>query len=199
MRGAGLIGAFLISISFCFSQEIRKDTIPSGNLADTVVRDNRPVEAIESYAKRYDPRKALFYSAVFPGMGQAYNKKYWKMPLVYGGFGFLIYVDAFYQSEYLRYREDLFAIINDPTSGGVSQDGLTEDQLRTLVNQARRERDFFIIITGFWYLLQMVDAHIDAHLKEFDMNPKLQVKIEPMMENSLQMGRSTGVALKIRF
>lgn len=199
MRGAGLIGAFLISISFCFSQEIRKDTIPSGNLADTVVRDNRPVETIESYAKRYDPRKALFYSAVFPGMGQAYNKKYWKMPLVYGGFGFLIYVDAFYQSEYLRYREDLFAIINDPTSGGVSQDGLTEDQLRTLVNQARRERDFFIIITGFWYLLQMVDAHIDAHLKEFDMNPKLQVKIEPMMENSLQMGRSTGVALKIRF
>lgn len=199
MRGAGLIGAFLISISFCFSQEIRKDTIPSGNLADTVVRDNRPVETIESYAKRYDPRKALFYSAVVPGMGQAYNKKYWKMPLVYGGFGFLIYVDAFYQSEYLRYREDLFAIINDPNSGGVSPDGLTEDQLRTLVNQARRERDFFIIITGFWYLLQMVDAHIDAHLKEFDVNPKLQVKIEPMMENSLQLGRSTGVALKLRF
>jgi len=199
MRGAGLIGAFLISISFCFSQEIRKDTIPSGNLADTVVRDNRPVETIESYAKRYDPRKALFYSAVVPGMGQAYNKKYWKMPLVYGGFAFLIYVDAFYQSEYLRYREDLFAIINDPNSGGVSPDGLTEDQLRTLVNQARRERDFFIIITGFWYLLQMVDAHIDAHLKEFDVNPKLQVKIEPMMENSLQLGRSTGVALKLRF
>lgn len=199
MRGAGLMGIFLISISSCFSQEVRKDTIPTGNLADTLVQDNRPVETIESYAKRYDPRKALFYSAVLPGMGQAYNRKYWKIPLVYGGFGFLIYVDAFYQSEYLKYREQLFGIINDPNSGGVSPEGLTEDQLRTLVNQSRRERDFFLIITGFWYILQMVDAHIDAHLKEFDLNPKLQVRIEPMMENSMQLGRSTGIALKLRF
>jgi len=199
MRRAGLIGIFLISISFCFSQEIRKDTLRSGNLADTLAQDDRPVEKIESYASRYDPRKALFYAAILPGMGQAYNKKYWKMPFVYGGFGFLLYVDAFYQSEYLKYREQLFEVVNNPSSGGVSPEGLTEDQLRTLVNQAKRERDFFIIITGFWYILQMVDAHIDSHLKEFDLNPKLQVKIEPMMENNLQMGRSTGIALKIRF
>jgi hypothetical protein len=199
MRIARLIGIFLISINFCFAQKITKDTIPSGNLADTLVQDNRPVEEIESYAKRYDPRKALFYSAIVPGMGQAYNKKYWKMPFVYGGFGFLIYVDAFYQSEYLKYREQLFEVVNDPSLGGVSSEGLTEDQLRNLVNQSRRERDFFLIITGFWYILQMVDAHIDSHLKEFDLNPKLQVRIEPLMENNLQMGRSTGVALKIRF
>lgn len=199
MRGARLIGIFFISISFCFAQEIRKDTIPSGNLADTLARDDRPVETIESYAQRYDPRKALFYSAVLPGMGQAYNKKYWKMPFVYGGFGFLIYVSAFYHSENLKYREQLFEVVNNPSLGGISSDGLTEDQLRTLVNQSRRERDFFLIITGVWYMLQMVDAHIDSHLKEFDLNPKLQVRIEPIMENNLQLGRSTGVALKFRF
>ncbi|MBL7877159.1 MAG: hypothetical protein JNL53_15945, partial [Cyclobacteriaceae bacterium] len=73
------------------------------------------------------------------------------------------------------------------------------DQLRTLIDKARRERDFFIILTGMFYILQIVDAHVDAHLKEFDLNPKLQVRIEPVMENSLQLGRSTGMALIFKF
>jgi hypothetical protein len=198
MREA-ILGILLFSFTACYSQESRTDTIPRGNLADTVAADTRPVEPIESYATRFDPRKALFYSAVMPGLGQIYNKKYWKLPFVYGGFGALIYVDHFYHTEYKKYTDDLFDIINDPSSGGVSPDGLTEEQLRTLINKARRQRDFFIIMTGMFYLLQIVDAHVDAHLKEFDLNPKLQVSIEPMMENSLQMGRSTGMALIFKF
>lgn len=199
MRGAGLIGIFLISISFCFSQEVRKDTIPTGNLADTLVQDKRPVETIESYAKRYDPRKALFYSAVLPGMGQAYNKKYWKIPLVYGGFGVLISVAATYNELYTADREDYFSLINDPSNPQLSPGGLTQDQLTNRMNTYRRERDFFIILNCFWYIIQLVDAHVDSHLKEFELNPKLQVRIEPMIENSMQLGRSTGIALKLRF
>jgi hypothetical protein len=53
----------------------------------------------------------------------------------------------------------------NPNSGGISPEGLTEDQLRTLIDKARRERDFFIILTGMFYILQIVDAHVDAHLK----------------------------------
>ncbi len=194
-----LAGILLFSIHFCSAQEITNDTIPRGNLADTLSQDSRPVEPIESYAKRYDPRKAMLYAAVMPGAGQFYNKKYWKMPLVYGGFAGFVYGINFYQDNYLRYKEELFGLINDPGSGGLSPSGLTEDQLRTLVDQTRRERDFLIILTGFFYILQMVDAHVDAHLKEFDLNPKLQVRIEPMMENDLLVGRNTGVALRIRF
>jgi hypothetical protein len=161
--------------------------------------DTRPVEPMESYATRYDPRKAIFYAAVLPGLGQIYNKKYWKLPFVYGGFGALIYVDHFYHTEYKKYTNELFDILNDPNSGGISPEGLTEDQLRTLIDKARRERDFFIILTGMFYILQIVDAHVDAHLKEFDLNPKLQVRIEPMMENSLQFGRTRGMALIFKF
>jgi hypothetical protein len=198
MRGV-LVGILLFSIHFCNAQGIKNDTIPRGNLADTLSQDSRPVETIESYAKRYDPRKAMLYAAVMPGAGQFYNKKYWKMPLVYGGFAGFLYGINFYQTDHLRFREELFDLINDPGVGGLSPSGLTEEQLRTLVDRTRRERDFLIILTGFFYILQMVDAHVDAHLKEFDLNPKLQVRIEPMMENDLLVGRNTGVAVRIRF
>jgi hypothetical protein len=198
MRGV-LVGIILFSIHFCSAQEIKNDTIPRGNLADTLSQDSRPVEPIESYAQRYDPRKAMLYAAVMPGAGQFYNKKYWKMPLVYGGFAGFVYGINFYQENYLLFKEELFGLINDGSNGSLSPSGLTEDQLRTLVDQTRRERDFLIILTGFFYILQMVDAHVDAHLKEFDLNPKLQVRLEPMMENDLLVGRNTGVALRIRF
>jgi len=201
MRKAGIIGLLLVNLTCCFAQEVQRDTIPtSGNLADTTFVGNRTVEEIESYAKNYDPRKAMLYAAIIPGMGQAYNKKYWKMPLVYGGFGALVYGANFYHGLYLGFKSDLFTLINDPTSGGgLSPDGLTTDQLRNVVDRTRRERDFFIILTGFFYILQMVDAHVDAHLKEFDLNPKLQLTIEPTMENNSMIGRSTGLALKIKF
>ena len=90
-------------------------------------------------------------------------------------------------------------MINEPPASGLSPDNLTKDQLRTLVDKTRRERDFFLIMNGLWYILQMVDAHVDAHLKEFDVNPKMQVSIEPMMENSLMTGRNSGISLIIKF
>jgi hypothetical protein len=199
----------IISVIFCIglllslvhlSVAQQRDTIPSGNLSDTLVQDNRPIEKIESYAKRYDPRKAMLYAAVFPGSGQFYNKKCWKMPLVYGGFIGLITVVDFYQVQHVRFKNDLYVLINDPKSNnGLSPDLLTADQLRSIVDKARRQRDFFIILTGFMYILQMVDAHVDAHLKEFDLNPKLQLTVEPSMENNYLVGRSTGLTLKLRF
>jgi Family of unknown function (DUF5683) len=196
----GLI--FLMTAKVCVSQEIKKDTLSNNKTQPTdttFIKSDEEVIEIESYSKRFDPRKALLFSAVFPGAGQFYNKKYWKMPIVYGGFGFLIYVANFYHQENLKYRDELFGLINDSSSGGLSPSGLNEDQLRNVVDQSRRERDFFIILNGLWYVLQMVDAQVDAHLKEFDINPKMQVRIEPMIDNSAMTGRNSGIALRIRF
>jgi hypothetical protein len=158
---------------------------------------NRPVETIQSYAKRFDPRKALLFAAVLPGSGQVYNKKYWKLPLVYGGFGLLIYSVSFYQKAYVKYKDELFIKINNPNA--IPPSGLATDQLRSIVDQTRRQRDYFLVITGLMYILQMVDAHVDAHLKEFDLNPKLQAHFEPQMIQNSMMGRSTGLALIIKF
>lgn len=180
-----------------WSQE-RTDSIAAPP-ADTTAVDSLggPVQNIESFAKRYDPRKAILYAAVFPGAGQVYNKKYWKLPLVYGGFALLINAIGYYQSQYKFAKNELFYTINENTT--TSPAGYTQDQLRTIVDQTRRQRDFMVVITGLVYILQMVDAHVDSHLKEFDLNPKLQVRVEPrFIQNSL-MGRTSGVALVFRF
>lgn len=175
------------------SDIISSDTIPSEALRQ---ERGKKVITIDSYAARFDPRKALLYSAILPGSGQFYNKKYWKVPLVYGGFATGIYLITFYQDRYLTYKGELYGILND---GTIPPSGYTEDQLRTIVDKSKRERDFFTILTGFWYILQMVDAHVDAHLKEFDLNPQLQVRVEPMMESNPLFGRSTGLSLKFKF
>ena len=165
---------------------------------DTLTTYNgKKVITIESYSKRFDPRKAILYAAVLPGAGQAYNNKYWKLPLVYGGFTVGVLVIGSYQRQYVAYKSELFSILN--TGSKLSPKGYTEEQLRSVINTARRQRDFFCALTGLWYVLQMVDAHVDAHLKEFDLNPRLQVRVEPSMENHALTGRSTGLSLKLRF
>lgn len=152
---------------------------------------------IKSYAERYSPRKALLYAAVLPGLGQIYNKKYWKLPLVYGGFAGIGYGLNFYQKGYTKYRGELFEVIESGANVGPS--GFSEPQLRSIVDRYRRERDFMIILMGGMYLLQIIDAHVDAHLKEFDLNPNLQVSIEPAYNNEQMTGRTAGIALVIRF
>jgi len=169
---------------------------------DTVVLDEPDTVAIKSYAKRFNPRKAILYAAIFPGLGQAYNKKYWKIPIVYGGFYFIGHYINVYNDLYTEYKGYLFYNLEHGLRGENDENPeirLTTGQLRTIVNKARRERDFMIILMGGMYLLQMVDAHVDAHLKEFDLNPRLQVSIEPSIQQDAWTGRTTGLALVIKF
>jgi hypothetical protein len=150
---------------------------------------------IKSYAKRFNPQKALLYAAILPGAGQVYTKKYWKVPLVYGGFAFLGYAIDFYNDNYRESREELFIVLN----GGVSASRRSEAELRNRVDTYRRERDLFIVFTGLFYMLQIIDAHVDAHLKEFDLNPNLQVRVEPTFKQDVLLGKQTGFTISLRF
>jgi hypothetical protein len=147
--------------------------------------------------KHLDPRKALFYSAVFPGMGQIYNGKYWKLPFVYGGFVVGLSVVNFYQKNYKIYRDDLFILLSSTT--GTSPSGRTETNLRFIVDKTRRQRDYYIILTGFWYLLQAVDAHVDAHLQEFKFIKNLNATLSPSFDQSNMTGRTSGFTLTFKF
>lgn len=169
---------------------------------DTVVAQAPDTVAIKSYAKRFSPRKAILYAAILPGLGQVYNKKYWKLPLVYGGFYAIGYYINRYNNLYTEYKGYLFYNLEHGLGGQDNENpdvDLTTGQLRTIVDKARRERDFMIILMGGMYFLQMVDAHVDSHLKEFDLNPNLQVSIEPTMRQDGLTGRTTGLALVFRF
>lgn len=165
---------------------------------DTVVFEPTDTVQIKSYASEYDPEKALFYATVLPGLGQIYNKKYWKLPLVYGGFVWAGYGLSVYQEGYVKYKKQLFQNLELGVDVN-PESGYSTDVLRSVVDEARRNRDLMIIVLAGVYILQIVDAHVDAHLKEFDVNPRLQVKIEPLLDNNAMTGRQTGLALVIRF
>jgi hypothetical protein len=178
-----------------------KDTAVVVEKDSVIVQQGDTTELLKSYADRYSPRKALLLAAIAPGAGQIYTKKYWKLPLVYGGLGYVGYWAGRYQQGYKKYKLQLFDNIEQKLgeNGKNAESGLTTSYLRTIVDRYRRERDFMIILMGAVYLLQMVDAHVDAHLKEFDLNPQLQVSIEPTMSQDAMMGRQTGVSLLIKF
>jgi hypothetical protein len=185
----------LILILFCTSLGVSAQTDTLQTITnDPLIVEKKDTVDIKSYATRYDPRKALLYAAVLPGLGQIYNKKYWKLPLVYGGMGFIGYYIDVYEKGYSKYKLELYGLIDK-----TGQSQYSEPQLRTIVNRYRRERDLMIILMGGVYLLQIIDAHVDAHLKEFDLNPNLQVHLEPMIDNDPMIGRQAGFSVFVKF
>lgn len=123
------------------------------------------------------PSRAAFYSSIVPGLGQIYNKKYWKLPIVYAGMGVPIYFWIDNQKNYTRYRNEykkrLQGIVDksDPTFGGLDDQRLIDAQ-----NYYRRSRDLSVVITIGVYILSIVDANVDAHLMQFNVNDKLTIK-----------------------
>src|SRR5260221_1433473 len=120
MRIACLLFLLLPSLT-SLGQKIKKDSAATAQKDSSALKNdttkrigNRKIVTIETYAKRFDPNKALFYSAVLPGAGQDYNKKYWKIPLVFGGFWGLLAVVKYYNGAYVKYQNQLYEIINYP-------------------------------------------------------------------------------------
>ena len=150
------------------------------------------------YSERFNPRRALFYSAILPGMGQAYNKKYWKIPIFYAGFAVGIYVTGFYQEQYVDYRNELLNSIST-NSFPSTPSNFTEATLRRAVDFYQRKRDATIVFLGIGYLLQIVDAHVDAHLKDFKYNPNLKVSLEPVIRQDVFTGTTSGLGLTFTF
>ncbi len=194
-----IIGMLFLFPFLCCGQELKKDSAAIAP-SDSIILRKGKVVSIETYARRFNPRKALLFSAILPGMGQVYNKKYWKVPLVYGGLIGLGLVVDFYNQAGNKFRNELFDLLNSPPGTVLSPTlGASEVVLRNRIDLAQRQRDYFLIFTGFVYLLQLIDAHVDAHLKEFDLNPKLKVLLEPMMDSNYYTGTSTGLSIKLRF
>lgn len=196
MKYVGWVMLILLSEKLVAQNPVKGDTT-------TVLLDSALTQGAEetvefqSMTGQNDPRKALLYSAIFPGSGQIYNKKYWKVPIVWGGLGVLVYAVDFYNQGYNQFRSELFGVLESGDT--FSPSGYNESQLRTLTDAYRRQRDFFVVLTGMFYLLQMVDAHVDAHLKEFEINPRLKISLRPQIENSPLTGATSGLALTLRF
>ncbi len=140
-------------------------------------------EAIDESFQEYDalrPSRAAFYAAILPGLGQAYNGDYWKIPLVYGaigtGVGIAIYNHDLFQTYRTAYKDRIAGRIDEFTE--VGEDGslnqvFTEDQLIRAQDFYRRNKELSILITAGIYVLQIVEANVDAHLSQYDIQDRL--------------------------
>ena len=159
-----------------------------------------------------DVKKATTLSLIFPGAGQAFNKSYWKVPIVLGGMASMIYVIDWNNRGFNRFKT-AYALRADfdehPENypGGVSKDEFqgrySATFLKNLRDSYRRNRDLSILLTAGVYIFQAVDAHVDAHLKDFDISDDLTVDLDPMFDYQYtQIDKANpvfGVNLNLKF
>ncbi len=165
------------------------------------VQDTSKLSAAAKKKLYSRPRRAAILSAVLPGLGQAYNKKYWKIPIVYGALGGLGYFFLKNQTDYKYYQTNLKAE-NDGDNATANVTGYSSDQLLTLKTTYRKRRDLFGFGLGLTYILNIVDANIDAHLKTFDVGDDLSLKISPKMDVMTFQEHTfftSGISLKLTF
>lgn len=154
-----------------FSQD---SLAPQSNKKDKVEIKSSSIINKEEY-KPLAPPKAAFYSAVLPGLGQAYNHSYWKIPIVYAGLGAGIYFYIDNNKKFHSYRDAykrrLAGFQDDEYQGKLSDAGLIEAQKRF-----RKNKEISIFATVIIYVLNIIDANVEAHLKQFNVNDNLSVK-----------------------
>ncbi|WP_431135905.1 DUF5683 domain-containing protein [Psychroserpens mesophilus] len=159
-----------------------------------IVMDTIPRQPINILA----PSKAAFYSAVLPGLGQAYNKKYWKIPIVYAAIGTGVYFYVSNDKEYDRYRNEYKSRLagNSAASGafpGVSDEGLINAQ-QTL----KRRKELSLLITIGLYALNILDANVDAHLLQYNVDQNLAIKPH-FQYNEMENSSDLGLTLNFKF
>ena len=193
------------SIAFnCFGQETGAlDSIHTTS-KDSLIVQSKDTVSLKSYANRYNPTKALLYAAVLPGLGQIYNKKYWKVPIVYTAIGIPAYL-FFDNKKWYERTNYAYAVALEPNP---SQDSLNavHPDLRPLVdrkattalvnyrNDFRKNMDYCVLFFLLAWALNIVDATVDAHLKDFNVSPDLSLRIKPVMTNN-----NYGVGLALDF
>lgn len=186
---------FLFITSSLFGQyAVAQKTI----VKDSTVKKNTGIFSKYDSSKAYNPRIATYRSAIIPGWGQATNKKYWKVPIVYAALGTTAYI--FFRNV-KQFREAKSAYIN-ATDGNPGNDSLipqpyysVKDQperIRNFRNQVRQNVDYTVLFFIAFWGLNVVDATVDAHLKTFDVSDDLSLQIKPGYS---QLANTNGISL----
>ncbi len=158
-----------------------------------------PAKDTLDWRQRHAPRKAALFSAVVPGAGQIYNRRYWKAPIVWAGLGTCVWFIQDNNREYQRYRTAYLALVDDdPATTDEFNGQYSPDQVREVMNTYRQWRDLSYLITGLVYMLNVVDASVDAHFVRFDVSPDLSLGIGPSLPVAAHggIGLSLSVALR---
>jgi hypothetical protein len=158
---------------------------------------------VDSLAKKkHDPRKATLYSTFLPGLGQIYNRKYWKLPLVYAAVGIPAYEYFDNKRWYQRCQYALAVIVGAQATGSINQDSLAkvnpqlqkfvtdkdDNSVRSYRNEYRKDQDYSVLFFLLFWGLNIVDATVDAHLMNFDVSNDLSIHLQEGPPSSPSFG-----------
>ncbi len=186
MRAAFLILFFLFSIHHIQEVQAQKRVSRDSLLTiqpnmDTTAFKNE-IDTVMIHVQDLNrPNKIALYAAILPGLGQIYNKKYWKLPILYGGAGTILFYIDYNNKKYQQFRNAYLerkslpeSLWKDPLAINVE-----EDNLQNGIDFYRRNRDLLMILLAGIYFIQIVDAYVDAQLMDFDISEDLSFRIQP--------------------
>jgi hypothetical protein len=184
----------LFFICFCnFAKAQESDSLRLEFVKDSIHKKRAVNKAIYSTA-----RKATIMSAVFPGLGQIYNHKYWKAPVIYVALGGLTYWGISNQIKY-KYYSDNLKYENDGDASTVNVTRYKTDDLITEKRYYRKYRDIAIMAGALVYLVNIIDANVDAHLRTFDVSDDLSLQVNPYSNIDYNNKLQAGLSLKLKF
>ena len=200
----------VLSFSLFFSQvnpndtirveNLPKDSIPAAKprtepeIVGNITNSNAPAKI-----QKFSPTTAGLYSAVLPGLGQFYNKKYWKIPIVWGAVGTGVGIAIWNDKNYRRYRNAFVAELNGLPHEFSGITGVDKDVLGNAQDRFKRQRDYAIGIAGLIYILNIVDAVVDAHLYEGRKDPDLALTPAVINDRFSNFESKAGLALTFKF
>lgn len=156
------------------------DSLKINNTLDSALVAADTVSANKKTKKRHSAKRAAWMSAVLPGMGQVYNKRWWKVPIIYAGFAGLSYGLYHYGTNYTGYRKAYRLQVDEDSTTLGSFKGISEaNELKAYRDSNKRNLDIMAVITAVWYALNIVDAAVDAHLFNWDVSDNLALDIHP--------------------
>ena len=177
------------------------------------------VDTVETYVYtstfKPDAQKAVWLATIVPGLGQIYNRQYWKLPIIYGGTLALAYGITWNDRMYVDYRKGYVDLMDkNPNTNyfeyllpaGVTLDSTNKDYytkvIKNKLDNYRRNRDLCIITTAVLYLLSIIDAYVDAQLFDYDISPDLSLQVAPTViapSSSYEQSSSVGLSCKLKF
>lgn len=188
--------SYLILFFSCFCtvvQSQQNDSLRKEQIEDSIASKRAVRKAIYG-----DARKATIMSACFPGLGQIYNRKYWKAPVIYVALGGIGYWGVTNQIKYKYYSTNLKAIYDDDART-INSTPYNSDQLVTQKKYYQKYRDISIMLGALVYLLNIIDANVDAHLKTFDVSDDLSFQLNPYSNLDYNNKLQAGLSLKLKF
>lgn len=195
---------------------VMSDSIYITETSDTIIVQSEP-QASQVAISDFQPdaQKAVWLAAVVPGLGQIYNRQYWKVPIIYGGTLGLVYGITWNDRMYVDYRKGYVDLMDkDPNTNyfehllpsGVVLDNSNSSYytkiIKTKLDNYRRNRDLCIVGTAVLYLLSIIDAYVDAQMFDYDISPDLSLEVAPTLiapSSSYEQDTSVGLSCKLKF